>query len=98
MKVNLPHSHGKAEVRRRLRERAHEIAGFFPAGTATVETNWPEEDRMDLTVTAMGQRVAGGVEIFDDEVAIELDLPAMLGFLRGTIEAAVRRNGTKLLE
>lgn len=98
MKVKLPHSHDKAEIRRRLRERAHEIADFFPAGTATVDTAWPSEDRMDLTVTAMGQQVAGGVDILDHEVAIELDLPAMLGFLRGTIEAAVRRNGTRLLE
>ena len=28
----------------------------------------------------------------------ELDLPAMLGFLRGTIEGAVREHGGRLLE
>ncbi|MBV7265097.1 polyhydroxyalkanoic acid system family protein [Erythrobacter ani] len=98
MRVNLPHDLGKEEVRKRMRERSHEIAGYFPPGMATIKTSWPDDDQMDLVVTAVGQRIEGAVEVYDDEVVIEMNLPAMLGFLRGTLEHAVRTQGTKLLE
>lgn len=98
MRVTLKHDLGKEEVRRRMRERAHEIAGYFPAGMATVETEWPSDDVMALTVTAVGQKIDGAVEVEEDHVVIEMNLPAMLGFLRGTLEHAVRNHGAKLLE
>ena len=98
MRVTLPHSLGKDEVRRRMHEHGHEIADYFPAGMATVENTWPNEDRMNLMVNAMGQRIEGGVDIGEDHVVIEMDLPAMLSFLRGTIEGAVKKHGGRLLE
>lgn len=98
MRVHLPHDLSKEEVRKRMRERSHEIAGYFPAGMATIETSWPDEDQMDLIVNAVGQRIKGAVEVYSDEVVIELDLPPMLGFLRGTLERSVKTEGAKLLE
>ena len=98
MKVSLPHSLGQEEVRRRMHEHGHEIGNYFPPGMASVETNWPNDDRMDLLIHAAGQRMEGGIDVFEDRVDIELDLPAMLGFLRGTLESAVRKHGGKLLE
>jgi hypothetical protein len=53
---------------------------------------------MELVITAAGQRITGGIEIEDDSVVIDMDLPPILGFLRGTIERAVRKHGGKLLE
>ena len=97
MNVSLPHNLGKEEVRRRMHAHAHEIANYFPRGMATVETRWPSEDRMDLLITAAGQRIDGGIDVGEDFVAIELDLPPMLGFLGGTIERAVRSQGGKML-
>lgn len=98
MRVSLPHTLGKEEVRRRMHAHGHEIANYFPAGMASVDTSWPNEDRMNLVITAAGQRIEGGIDVGEDFVVIELDLPAMLGFLGGTIERAVRRHGGKLLE
>jgi len=98
MRVSLPHSLGAEEVRRRMHTHAHEIGSYFPPGMATVETEWPHEDRMDLFITAAGQEIDGGIDIMDDKVVIEMDLPAVLGFLRGTLERAVRKHGDKLLE
>lgn len=98
MRVTLPHSLGKDEVRVRMHEHGHEIGDYFPAGMATVDTSWPNEDRMDLRITAMGQRIKGGIDIEEDSVVIDMDLPPMLSFLRGTIEGALRKHGGKLLE
>ena len=41
MRVALPHTLGKDEVRRRMHRHADEIGGFFPAGLARVTTGWP---------------------------------------------------------
>ncbi len=98
MRVSLPHDLGREEVRRRMHEHGHEIADYFPAGLAKVETSWSNKNRMDLHITAAGQRIEGGVNVGENEVMIELDLPAMLGFLRSTLEGAVREHGGKLLE
>ena len=48
MRVPIAHDLPKEEVRRRLRERSHEIANFVPGGMAEVTTGWPGEDRMTL--------------------------------------------------
>lgn len=98
MRIALPHKLGREEVRRRMHAHAHEIGSYFPAGMATIETQWPHEDRMDLFITAAGQQIDGGIDIGDDTVVIDLDLPAILGFLGGTLERAVRKHGGKLLE
>lgn len=98
MRVTLPHDLGKDEVRRRMHKHGHEIGSYFPPGMANVETSWPNEDQMDLDITAAGQRIHGAIEIHDDNVTIEMDLPPILSFLRGTLERAVRKEGGKLLE
>lgn len=81
-----------------MHAHAHEIANYFPPGMATVETEWPNEDRMDLFITAAGQQIDGGIDVSEDKVVIELDLPAIFGFLKGTLERAVRKHGGKMLE
>lgn len=98
MRVTLPHKLSREEVRRRMHEHGHEIADHFPAGMASVETYWPKEDQMGLTVLAMGQQIDGQIDILDDAVVIEMDLPPMLSFLSGVIESSVSKHGGKLLE
>ncbi|MGH6787930.1 MAG: polyhydroxyalkanoic acid system family protein, partial [Novosphingobium sp.] len=68
MRIALPHDLGKDEVRRRLKGRAHEIADFIPGGMAEVEVAWPGEDRMALSVGAMGQTVASAIDIEERQV------------------------------
>lgn len=98
MKVALPHDLGREEVRRRLKERSHEIADYIPGGMAQVETNWRSEDVMELSVNAMGQGITGNVEVEEEQVIFRIDLPPMLSFVKPMIESAIRSNGTKMLE
>lgn len=98
MRVSLPHELSREEVRRRMHVHAHEIASFFPPGLADVKTSWPNEDRMEITATVVGYQIPGGVDIRDDEVVIEMQLPAMLGLMRGALERAVKKEGVRLLK
>ena len=97
MRVPIAHDLPKEEVRRRLRSRSHEIANFVPGGMADVATAWPNEDRMDLSVRAMGQGVDGRVLIEDRQVVFEVDLPPALSFVEPMIAGAIRDKGQKLL-
>lgn len=97
MRVPLPHNLGKDEVRRRLKDHSHEIAESFPGGMAQVETAWPSEDRMSMAISAMGQQLSGSIQIEDEQVVIELDLPLALSFLEPIVKGAVQSQGQKLL-
>lgn len=97
MRVTLPHSLTKEEVRRRMHKHADEIGSFFPAGLAKVTTGWPTEDRMTITAEVMGQSIPGGVEIRENDVVIEMDLPLLFSVMRGPLEAAVKKEGGRLL-
>jgi hypothetical protein len=97
MRVRLPHDLPKEEVRRRMRAHSDEIAGFFPPGLARVTTGWPTEDRMDITAEVMGMSIPGGVDVRDGEVVITMDLPLLLSVMKGPLEAAVKKEGGRLL-
>lgn len=97
MRVALPHNLSKEEVRRRMRAHAGEIADFFPAGLAKVTTDWPNDDRMNITAEVVGYAIPGGVEVREHEVVITMELPLILGLMKGPLEAAVKKEGGRLL-
>ncbi|QYU70147.1 polyhydroxyalkanoic acid system family protein [Leptolyngbya sp. 15MV] len=97
MRVAIPHELDRAVVRERLRSRSHEIADHVPGGMAQVETEWTSEDRLALTVKAMGQQLKGGIEIEERQLVIDLDLPPALSFVEPMIAGAIRQQTQKLL-
>ena len=97
MRVAIPHTLGKAEVRQRLRGRSHEIANFIPGGLADVTTGWPSEDQLDLNVRAMGQAVDGTIVIEEGQVLFIVNLPPALSFIEPIIKGAIETKGRKLL-
>jgi len=97
MRVPIPHQLPREEVRRRLRDNVGDLETRIPGGVADVDHSWPSEDRMMLTVGALGQAVHGHVDIEDNRVVLEVNLPPGLAFFEGVVEKAVRENGQKLL-
>ena len=97
MRVALPHSLPREELRRRFHSRSDELASLFPAGMANVTQEWRDEDHLDMVITAMGQRVVGLVELQDQSVVVNVDLPPALAFVERMIEGAIRDKTQKLL-
>ena len=97
MQVAIPHQLGRDEVRRRLKSRSPDLARSIPGGMAQVVTDWPSEDRMNLSVNAMGQAIAGYIDIHDTDVTVVLELPPMLSFIQPLVEGAIRQQGQLLL-
>lgn len=98
MRIPIPHSLPREEVRQRLSSRTHEIRNFIPGGMADVSTHWPDDDTMALRVRALGQGIDGRVLIEEHQVVFEIDLPPALAFVEPAIAGAIRTQGTKLLE
>ncbi|MFN3944209.1 MAG: polyhydroxyalkanoic acid system family protein [Allosphingosinicella sp.] len=94
--VDLPHSLGAAEARRRMQNGLGSLKDHVPGG-AQVRANWIG-DRLDLEVDAMGQTVSARIEVFEAIVRLEVLLPGMLGMFAGPVEALLRRKGGELLE
>ncbi|MGB7655364.1 MAG: polyhydroxyalkanoic acid system family protein [Novosphingobium sp.] len=97
MRVPIKHQLGREEARRRLRTRSGELAGLFPGMGAAVEIDWPSEDRMTTNVTVMGKTVKGHVDVEDDAVVFDIDLPMALSFVEPMIRSTIEAKGQKLL-
>ena len=97
MQVAIPHNLTREEVRRRMRENGGNIGDHIPGGMADVHTSWSSEDRMELSVGAMGQTVNGHVDIEDNQVVFHMVLPPMLGFIEPIVAGAIRDQGHKML-
>lgn len=94
--VDVPHSLGAAEARRRIEANLHRLGEKLPAG-ATVTPAW-EGDRLKLDLTLLGQKAAATLDIFEAMVRITVELPPVLAFFRQAIEAGLRQSGGALLE
>jgi len=97
MRVAIPYTIPQDQVRERLKSRSHEIADNIPGGMAKVTTDWSSDDRMNLTISTMGQNLHGIVDIEENQLVFEIALPAALGFLEPIISGAIRQQGQKLL-
>ena len=98
MRVAIPHDLPQEEVIRRLKERSHEIADHIPGGMAQVTTGWPSDDQMSINVNAMGNDLAGMVNVEDSQIVFEIALPMALSFVEPIIAGAIRQQGQQMLE
>ncbi len=95
--IDIPHSLGRAEAKRRIKARIGELPAQIPGGMADVRASWPGENEMALDVKALGQSVAATLDIRDDAIRVSLMLPPLLGMMSGKIAEVVQRKGAKLL-
>ena len=94
--VTLPHRLGKAEALRRLK------AGFSNAqsgvgGLLVVKNQW-SGDHLDFRASVLGQNTTGTVDVADDHVRLEVQLPWLLSLLASKAKALVQKQGKLLLE
>ena len=95
--VSIPHRLGRQEARRRLDHgitRLRPAVGILLSGFSY---HW-EQDTLNFIASAMWQRISGRIEVLDDAVRVEIDLPWMMQVLRDTITRRVRGRGITLLE
>lgn len=95
--IDLPHSLGAAEAKRRIQDGIGSLGSHIPGGAADVRSSW-QDDVMTLLVKAMGQEVNARIDVQDTIVRLEVALPPMLSFFGKAIEGVVRKQGARMLE
>jgi putative polyhydroxyalkanoate system protein len=94
--VNIPHQLGRAEARRRIEAGFAKIADQLPGGVAAGSEHW-DGDRLSFSLTAMGQTIAGVVDVLDAAVTIEVELPGVLGMIASGLKDRLQKAGQLLL-
>jgi putative polyhydroxyalkanoate system protein len=96
VEVDLPHSLGKDEARRRIANNIHRLQDHIPGG-AQVESGW-SGDQLNLLVQALGDSVQSTIDVEETKVRVRVLLPGMLGMFSGMIQSALQKKGNVLLE
>lgn len=94
--VVLPHSLGREEARRRVAEAIERARAGLGQGFVSANVNWPQTDRADLSVAAMGQTIAAQVDVEDEQVRVRVVLPFLLASLAGKVTERIEQAGATL--
>ena len=84
------------EPRKKKRKKETLIQSFAAPGRAA---NVGDGERLIFEVGAMGrQTISGVVDVLDDAVTMEVELPGMLGLIAGALKNRLRSAGQLLLK
>jgi len=96
IEVDLPHSLGKDEARRRIASNIHKLEQHIPGG-ARVQSGWAG-DQLNLDVHALGDSVKATIDVEEAKVRVKVQLPGLLGMFASPIQAMLQKKGNLLLE
>lgn len=97
VRVDIPHKLTREQARQRIASGFDRIRSDATGGMVKFEDVWTD-DRLDFRARAMGQSVVGRLDVMDDHVHIEIDLPGFLAALAEKLTGKIRKEGTILLE
>ncbi len=95
--VSIPHSLGKGEARRRLHTGVTQLKSQIGDKFGSVEERWTD-DRMSFKVAVMGQTVEGHLDVAEDSVRVEVQLPWILAMMAEKAKGYIQKQGTLMLE
>jgi hypothetical protein len=96
--VNIPHALGSAEARRRLEQGFDNVERQMTGGLGLIsfEKRW-EGNRMHLQGRLMGQTITGRLEVLEQAVEMQIDLPDLLAAIANRIAGNLKTETQKLL-
>ncbi|MBK1623910.1 MULTISPECIES: polyhydroxyalkanoic acid system family protein [Hyphomicrobiales] len=96
--VNIPHKLGREEAKRRLEKGFDRVRDDMGIGRVLqFEERW-EGERLYFDAATMGQKISGRVDVFEEVVRIEVDLPWFLAAIADKVQGRLKKTGTLLLE
>lgn len=95
--VTLPHSLGAQEAQSRLEAGLGRLEREFQSVLSSSNVAW-KANHADLAVGAMGQHVRAGIDVFDDQVRVEVQLPWILSRLQNKVAEFLERQGHRALQ
>lgn len=95
--VSIPHRLGKDEAVRRLKNGLGQARTSYSHLLSVEEEVW-NGDSLKFRIRVLGQTSEGTIEVAQDHLRIEVQLPWLLAKLSEKLIPAIRKEGTLLLE
>jgi hypothetical protein len=98
--VSVPHKLGRGEARRRVEEGFGQLVRQMTGGMGGMvacHERW-EGDRLHFEANALGQKMTGRLDVAEESLRIEVDLPEILAALAERITGKLKEASRKLLE
>ena len=95
--VTIPHQLGKEEAIRRLKSGFGQMKEHTGGKIGTVEDSWAD-NRADFRMSILGQSASGNLEVMDDSVRLEVQLPWLLAMVVDKVRPLIEKQGQLMLE
>ena len=96
MSLRIPHQLDRAEARSRIEGMIDSLREQYGDKITDINESW-NGDTGAFSFKAMGMSLAGTLQVTDNEVAVDGDLPWAAKPFQGTIEATIRERTERLL-
>lgn len=97
IKIDIPHKLTRDVARQRITEGFGRMRNQAVGGMLKFEDTW-NGDRLDFRAGMLGQKVVGRLDVLDDHIHVEVELPTFLAAIANKVKATIAREGQVLLE
>ena len=94
--VSIPHRLGRDEALRRLKSGLDTATSKFGQYFVVEEETWVD-NQLKFRIAALGQTASGTIEVFDDRVRLEVELPWLLDRIARRAQKMIEGEGTILI-
>ena len=95
--VTVSHNLGAAEAQRRISRGLEKGRSELSAVFSAFDAEW-KANHADLRLVALHQQITAGLDVFDDVVRVEVNLPWYLAPLQDKIAGALKHQSEKALQ
>lgn len=96
MDIDIPHSLGVAEAKRRIDAGLPKLEQHIPGG-GSVDARWTTDTLLDMTIAAMGQSIPVQLRVEETVVRGTVAVPMLLKMMKGPIADFVKTSAQKML-
>lgn len=95
--VTISHKLGRDGAKRRIDDSLAQIRAEVAPYVKTLDYSW-HDYTLDFRVVALMQTITGRIEVYEDFVRIDLELPRLLHVIARTIQGQIQNRASALLE
>ncbi|MDZ7895590.1 MAG: polyhydroxyalkanoic acid system family protein [Sphingobium sp.] len=97
MEIDIPHGLGKDEAKRRIEQGLPKLEQHIPGG-GSLAASWPSPYALEMTISAMGQKIPIKLDVLDDKLAGDVSVPVFLKMMSGQVAEFVKTSAGKMLD
>jgi hypothetical protein len=97
VKISIPHQLGREEAKKRIQGHLGELRSQSAGLITQFDERW-SGDAMEFTAAVVATPITGRLQVEDQVVRVEVDLPWLLAALANGVKQAIETNTRQLLE